>query len=203
MYRDEPRDRHLPRLQADVLDVVAQVTREQLLADDVLLRERRGVDGLEPGQELFGRGEVALDRGLGDVGQLIVVAAVAEDGGELRTGPERVLPLLLEQIAQRLAALVQTGGAQFVGGGGGGDEDGGESDDDQLLHAQSVAAGSQPASGPASGPAKSRPLHMASPAEPGARCSASAAPGSAGRTPNGERTTRRRSSPRARGAPGS
>ena len=78
------RDRHLPLFESDVFDVVAQVVRHERLVHRFLLGEAGGVDALEPLQKLLRRRQVALDRGLGVVGGLVVVAPVAEDGGEFR-----------------------------------------------------------------------------------------------------------------------
>jgi len=106
-----------------------------------LFGEAGRVDALERMQELLRRCQVALDRGLGEVGGLVVVAPVAEDRGELRARAEGVLPLLLQQIGERLAPLVEIGGARFVGGGGGGEEDDGQQEKKRFLHLLSLQPG--------------------------------------------------------------
>ncbi len=135
------RDRHLPLFELDVFDVVAQVVGHEGLVHRFLLGEACGVDALEPQQELLRRRKVAPDRGLGVVGGLVVVASVAEDRGELGTGAEGVLPLVLQQIGERFAPLVEISRAQFTGGGGGGEEDDGEDEEKCFLHLPSLQPG--------------------------------------------------------------
>ena len=67
-------------------------------------RGSRSVDRLEAGEELALGLEVGEDRVLRAVGELVVVALVAEDRGVLGLRAQGVFPLLVEQVGELLAA---------------------------------------------------------------------------------------------------
>ncbi len=72
----------------------------------LLSRESNWINSLEFLQEQAGLAQVAINGRLREVAQLVVVAFVAEDGGKLRTGTQRVLPVFSEQVVQLLDALL-------------------------------------------------------------------------------------------------
>ena len=110
------RDRHLPFLQLEVLDPLAEHAQHQDLVERLLLGEAGGVDGLEAADEAPALGNVLVQRGLGVVAGLVVVALVAEDRGELRLRAQRVLPMLVQEVLQRFAAFVEVLGGELGGG---------------------------------------------------------------------------------------
>src|SRR6185369_1273862 len=60
--------------------------------------------------------DVLAQPGLGEVAGAVVVAFVAEDRGELRLRAQRVLPMFVQEVLQRLAALVEVLGGELGGG---------------------------------------------------------------------------------------
>jgi len=66
----------------------------------LLLRKSGDVNGLEARQRLASVFEIAGNRLVGKIAQSIVVAIVANLGGEFRLGAQRVLPLIGEQTIE-------------------------------------------------------------------------------------------------------
>jgi hypothetical protein len=112
-------DRHQVVLEPRVVDPLLEVAHHELLVEHFLVGEPGGVDRREPGQELLGHREVGGERLDRQIAPAIVVAAIAEDAGELGRRPQGVLPLLVEQRGELLAALVE---ARRRGGRGRGGE---------------------------------------------------------------------------------
>ena len=104
MHAVELVERHLVQLQIGRVDVVAELAHHQLLIEPVLFAEARGVDRLEARKECRGVFLLLLHMRDRRIRPLVVVAIVAEDGRELRRFLEVPLPLLGEQIIERLHA---------------------------------------------------------------------------------------------------
>ena len=98
-------DRHLPLFELRRLLVVDQRAHHQLGRELLLIRQAGRVDHAEPLDVSAPARQRGIDRLHGVVGQLIVVALVAEIGGVLRRVLQLVLPDLVKQRVQRLAAV--------------------------------------------------------------------------------------------------
>ncbi len=104
------RHRHEPSTEPRVVQGLPEVAHHQRPVEGLLLREIRGVHGLEAVQELLRLREVRSDGRLGEVAQLVVPALVAEDGGDLGVARKRVLPVLGQEVGQGLPAGGKVGG---------------------------------------------------------------------------------------------
>ena len=116
-------DGHLVLLEVEVVGGLLEVAQEKIVGGTVFFGETFGGDGLDAGE--VGRVDVvaALDGGEGVVAELVVVAVVADSGGEGGGKLEVGLPGLGEESVLR----GETGGG--VVGGGGLREDGGAEDE--------------------------------------------------------------------------
>jgi hypothetical protein len=100
-------DWHQPVLESCPVELLLQSAHHELLVQHFLIREPRGVDRLEPGQELPGRRQLGGDRLERVVPPAIIVSAIAQPAGEHGRRAQHVLPLLVEQCGQLPAALVE------------------------------------------------------------------------------------------------
>ena len=90
-------DWHLVLFQVEVGDALLEDTNQKVVGELVLVGEARSRDGLEPGKEVL-VDLVALGDGVERVlGELVVVAVVAESGGALGKVAEIGLVLLFEK----------------------------------------------------------------------------------------------------------
>ena len=96
--------RHLVELEVVGAQRVLQLAHHQLLVQLVAVGKAAGVDRLEALEEILGRLMVGLQMRQRGIAPAIVVAQVAEDGGELGAVLQRVLPLLGEQRVEGLHA---------------------------------------------------------------------------------------------------
>ncbi len=103
-------DRHFPGFEARTVECHLQIPYHQLLVQNLLLREPGRVDRLEAGQEALRLDQAVVNRLLREVVQLVVVALIAKDRSIDRARPERVLPLLVQQIVERFAPRLEVGG---------------------------------------------------------------------------------------------
>ena len=103
-------DRHLPRLEPCLLLVVHQVAHQQVLAQLFLLRKPGRIDRAQPLQKDAAMLQLGVVTGDRVVTQLVVVTLVAQGGGELRRILELLLPVVGEDVVQRLLALGGRGG---------------------------------------------------------------------------------------------
>ena len=102
--------RHLVELQVVALQPVAQLAHHQLQIELVLVGEAGGVDRLEALEEIrigLALGRLVRQR---EIAPAIVVAQVAQDGGELRRVLQRVLPLFGQQLVERIHPGGNAGG---------------------------------------------------------------------------------------------
>ena len=109
-------DRHLALFEAPVVDRVVQVVDQKALVDLLLIREAGRIDRFGALQKLARRFKLTTLRGFGKIGRSIVVAFVAEDGGVFGMSAEVELPLLFDQIGERLAAFVEISGCVLCRG---------------------------------------------------------------------------------------
>ena len=93
-------DGHLPLLEPLRLDGFAKVANHQVAIESLLFRESGRIDRLELAQKDLRLCIVAVDRSLREITEPVVVALVAEDGGELGGIAEGVLPLLVEELVE-------------------------------------------------------------------------------------------------------
>src|SRR5262252_619111 len=101
--------RHVPGLETRPLQFHLQVTHHQLLVKRFLFGETRGLDGLETGKKTPGLLEVLVNGLLGKIIELVIVPLVAEYRSENWVAVQRVFPLLLQKIVERLAPRIQVG----------------------------------------------------------------------------------------------
>ncbi len=92
-------DRHLPVVELRTLQILTQVAHHELLTERLLVGKSRSVDRLEYLELLFGVLVLLRDRRGRVIAQAVVVAVVADVGGEFRIGAELVLPFRLQRIA--------------------------------------------------------------------------------------------------------
>ena len=94
------RGRHLPVFELRAVERLAQAAQHQRVVEFFLLRESGDVDGLETRQRLASVFEIVGNRLVGKIAQPVVVAIVANLGGEFRLSAQRVLPLIGEQTIE-------------------------------------------------------------------------------------------------------
>ena len=97
--------RHLPLLELRAFLVQFEFAHEQILARLLLVGEPGGVDRRQAQQKLLLPRQRVIHRLHGVVAGLVVVALVAEGRGKLGIVLELVLPVLVEEIAEGLAAV--------------------------------------------------------------------------------------------------
>jgi len=105
-------DGHLPLFEFGGFLVFGEGAQEQLAADLFLVGESGGVDGGEAEEEALFAGQAVVEGLDGVVGDLVVVALVAERGGKLRVVAEVVLPVVLEEGVEVLAAVFERRGGR-------------------------------------------------------------------------------------------
>ena len=91
---------------------------QQVLAGLFLIGESRGIDGGEAQQKSLLAGQLVVDGLHGVVGDLVVVALVADGGGELGIVLEVVLPVVVEEVVEGLAAVFKRGLSSGLATGG-------------------------------------------------------------------------------------
>ena len=95
-------------LNCGALDSVAQAAHHQRVIELLLLGKSGGVDGFEAAQRLARVLEIVGDRLVGKIAEPIVVAVVADLGGEFGLSAQRVFPLVGEQAIEFGATRLQT-----------------------------------------------------------------------------------------------
>ena len=93
-------DGHLPLLEPRGLLVFDEGAEHELGGELGLMRKAGGVDGGEALDEGAAAGQGFVVRAGREVGELVVVALVAEGGGVLRLVAELVLPYLVEETGE-------------------------------------------------------------------------------------------------------
>ena len=96
---------HLPLFELRGLLVRRRICASAVLAGLLLVGETGGVDGRETQQEILFARQLVVHRRDGVVAGLVVVALVADDGGELGIVLEPVLPVVVEKIVEGFAAV--------------------------------------------------------------------------------------------------
>ena len=99
--------RHLPFLEFGSFLVVCEAPDEQFEADLVLVGEPGGIDGRELHQVILLSGEPVVDGAYGIVGDLVVVALVADRRSEFRLPLEVRLPVIVKECMQRPGAVLR------------------------------------------------------------------------------------------------
>src|SRR5687768_9934964 len=100
-------DGHLPGIELGALESGAEIAHHEVSIQPLLLGETARADRGEARQESARHRQVVAYRLLGNVADLIGVAAIAENRSKLGIRSQRVLPLLVQQVVQRLAAPVE------------------------------------------------------------------------------------------------
>ena len=100
--------RHLPAFESGSLDGLAQLPQHQRLVENFLLREASGVDRLENPNLLARVLNLALLFSRGVVAPSVVVTRIADRRRQLRARPQRVLPFLLQSVAELRPACGET-----------------------------------------------------------------------------------------------
>ncbi len=100
-------NRHLPVMELGAINGLFEVAHHELLVKRLVVRESRGVDGLEDFElllrvlDLFGNCVRRV------IAEAVVVASITDVGREFRIGTERVFPLGLKGVTQLGAAGVE------------------------------------------------------------------------------------------------
>ena len=120
-------DGHLPLFKLGGLLVVGDGAHQDLAAVLFLLRQPGGIDGGETEQDSLFAGQALVEGFDGEVADLIVVALVADGGGEFRGVLQALLPVLLEDGVEGFAAVFErSGGCLRVAGWDDGEGEGRE-----------------------------------------------------------------------------
>ena len=84
---------------------------QQVLADLLLISKSRGIDSGQAKLESLLAGELVVDGRDGVVADLVVIAQVADGGGELGIVLEPILPVVVEEVVEGLPAVGKRGGS--------------------------------------------------------------------------------------------
>ena len=104
------RDGHLPRLEFGFLLLLDELAHHQIVAEDLLIGQAGGIDGGESNDVVAAASKLVVVGGDRVVGELVVVALVADGGGKLRGVAELLLPHLGEERLERGAAVFEGDG---------------------------------------------------------------------------------------------
>ena len=134
-------DGHLPLLELGAFLGVSEIAHQQFAAGLFLVREAGGVDGCEFEEKILLGREPLVDGLHGVVGDLVVVAVVADVGSELRESFEAGFPVVVKEVVEGFAAIFE--GRRGRGGGEvlGGQESGGEQEHGQRLQGEGFQRG--------------------------------------------------------------
>jgi hypothetical protein len=113
-------DGELPLLEGRGLLVFDKTAQHELGGELFLMREPRDIDGGEALDEGAAAGQRVVDGAGGEVGELVVEALVAEEGGVLGRVAELVLPYLIEEAGELARAVCDVLRGRGGWGGSGG-----------------------------------------------------------------------------------
>ena len=108
---------HLPLLELHGFLIIGKPAQQQIPAGFLLLGEAVGIDGGKLEHEVDLAGQPVVDGLHGVVGDLVVVALVAQGRSELGIMLEAVFPVVLKEGVEGLAAVFHRGGRSGEGQG--------------------------------------------------------------------------------------